>query len=261
MAVRAAGEATIGDQLRDGIRGLLIDAHYGRRTTSGRIETDLSDAGTASAVREEVGKDAFEAALRIRERIVGTATGKREVYLCHGFCELGAISLDKGLAEIRDFVAANPAEVVTVVIEDYVDPADIAAAFERTGLIDYVYEGELGEPFPTLSEMIDSGGRVVVMAENDAGGGAYPWFHQVYDSLVQETPYRFEEPRKLTDEKELEESCEANRGPDDAPLFLINHWVDTSPAPRPSNAAKVNKPEVLERRIERARSCAASRPT
>ena len=42
-----------------------------------------------------------------------------------------------------------------------------------------------------------------MMAENDAGGGEYPWYHPAYDSLVQETPYRFEDPRTLTDPKEL----------------------------------------------------------
>jgi hypothetical protein len=32
-------------------------------------------------------------------------------------------------------------------------------------------------------------------------------------------------------------------------LFLVNHWIDTSPAPRPSNAAKVNAREALLRRV------------
>ena len=89
-----------------------------------------------------MGERALDAALRIRDRIVGSAKGgTRGVYLCHGFCEVGAIPIDLGFTEIRDFVEANPDEVVTVVIEDYVPPGDIAAAAERTGLIDFVYEG------------------------------------------------------------------------------------------------------------------------
>ena len=250
----AQQEKGLGDQLRDGIRGLAIDAHPGSRTNSGRIASDLSEVGSAGRERyaQSIGEEAFDAALRIRDRIVGTETGEPGVYLCHGFCELGAITIDKGLGEVRDFVAANPSEVVTIVIEDYVPPEEIAAAFERSGLDEYVYDGPLGEdgaPFPTLQEIIDSGGRVIVMAENDAGGGRYPWYRSAYESLLQETPYTFEQPPDLSDPKELPASCRPNRGPDDAPLFLINHWVDTSPAPRPSNAEKVNKRGVLERRI------------
>ena len=46
--------------------------------------------------------------------------------------------------------------------------------------------------------------------------------------------------------------CAPNRGPADAPLFLINHWVTTDPAPRPSNAAEVNAYAPLR---ARAREC------
>ena len=33
-----------------------------------------------------------------------------------------------------------------VVIEDYVDPTEIAALVESDGLLDYVYEGPVGRP-------------------------------------------------------------------------------------------------------------------
>ncbi len=66
---------------------------------------------------------------------------------------------------------------------------------------------------------------------------------------MQETPYSFKKPAQLTAPDRLEASCEPNRGPADAPLFLINHWIDTSPAPRPSNAAKVNTRNALLDRV------------
>ena len=104
---------------------------------------------------------------------------------------------------------------------------------------------------PTLQQMIDSGGRVLMMAENDAGHGEIPWYHEAYDKLVQETPFTFKKPEALTDPKQLAASCEPNRGPDDAPLLLINHWVDTTPAPKPSNAEKANAEGALLRRVHR----------
>ena len=246
----AQQERGIADQLHDGIRGLLIDAHYGVETQAGTIKTDFSDlnAPERQALEDELGQAALESALRIRDRIVDSPeVGERGVYLCHAFCELGAIPIDQGFTEIRDFVAANASELLTVVIEDYVAPADIEAAAERTGLIDYVYTGAVGVPWPTLQGIIDSDGRILMLAENDAGD--IPWYHPAYDELVQETPYSFKRPELLTDPRHLTASCERNRGPADASLFLINHWIDTSPAPRPSNAALVNTREALLRRV------------
>ena len=240
------------DQLRDGVRGLLIDAHPGVETQDGTIKTDLSDltSGERQAYEDELGSAALDAALRIRDRIVNSPeVGKPGIYLCHRFCELGAISIDRAFGEIRDFLAANPDEVLTIVIEDYVPPEQIAAAFQRTGLLDYVYTGPVTGPWPTLRQMIDSGGRILVLAENEDGGASIPWYHSAYADLLQETPFSFNKPRQLTDPSQLEASCEPNRGPADAPLFLINHWIDTSPAPKPSNAAKVNTRAALLNRV------------
>ena len=165
-------------QLHDGIRGLFIDAHYGTPTEGGQVKTDLSDldSGERRTYEEELGSDALDAALRIRDRVVNSpATGPRAVYLCHRFCELGALPIVDGFKQIRDFLAANPDEVVAIVIEDYVEPADIDAAVRESGLIDYVYEGELDpEALPTLQEIIDSGGRALIMAEDSDGGSRVP---------------------------------------------------------------------------------------
>jgi len=244
-------DAGFADQLRDGIRGLLIDAHYGQPTASGRVKTDLSNiqGGERADYAKEIGDKALNAALRIRDRLVNSpTTGPRQVYLCHKFCELGSIPIDTAFKQYRDFLAANPDEVLVLVIEDAVKPEDIADAVKRTGLIDYVYKGSLS-PLPTLQEIIDSGGRAVMFAEKDAGHGKFPWYHEAYDKLVQETPYTFKKPSALTDPKQLAASCEPNRGPDDAPLFLLNNWVDTTPLPKPSNGEKVDSEDALLRRI------------
>jgi hypothetical protein len=241
------------DQLQDGVRGMLIDAHYGQPTEGGVVKTDLSDLsrGERATYERELGPEALDAALRIRDRLVNSeTTGPPAAYLCHKFCELGAIPIETPFRQYRDFLAANPSEVLLIVIEDYVDPEDIAKAVEESGLIDYVYEGPL-DPLPTLQQMIDSGGRVLMMAENDAGNGSIPWYHEAYEGLVEETPYTFKKPEALTDAKSLEESCEPNRGSGNGSLFLLNHWVDTTPQPKPSNAQKVNASEALAKRIRR----------
>jgi hypothetical protein len=102
--------------------------------------------------------------------------------------------------------------------------------------------------------MVESGGRVLMLAENDAGAGSIPWYHETYEALTQETPFSFNKPGQLTDPPKLAASCEPNRGPADAPMFLINHWIDTSPAPRPSNARKVNARKALLDRVHECES-------
>jgi hypothetical protein len=141
---------------------------------------------------------------------------------------------------------------VIVVNQDYVTPADFAGAVQDAGLADLAYRGSVTGRWPTLREMIDSGQRVVFLAENHAG--AAPWYHLAYEAIVQETPYSFSRPRELTDAARLAGTCEPNRGPADAPLFLVNHWTTTDPVPLPSDADKINAYEPLMRRLRECRS-------
>ena len=94
--------------------------------------------------------------------------------------------------------------------------------------------------------MIEQDQRLVVMAEERAGEA--PWYHLAYRDITQETPFDFHKVEQLTDPDALSRSCAPNRGRASAPMFLINHWVGTDPAPLPSNARKVNAYEPLLRR-------------
>jgi hypothetical protein len=242
----------IAQQLDDGVRGLLIDTHYGTPADGGAVKTDLGKF-TSAERREyvkELGQEAFDAALAIRDRLVTGGEGEHQIYLCHRFCELGAVPLDKTLGQIRDFVVSHPDQVLVIVNEDYVSPEDFVAAVKKSGLGDYVYKGEIGPTSPTLGEMISSGHRVVLMAEQDAG--VAPWYRDGYGDVLQETPYSFKQASELTDSRKLAKTCQPNRGSSDNPLFLLNHWIDTSPAPKPTNAAKVNNYKAL---LARAQEC------
>jgi len=242
-------DGTIQEQLDYGIRGLLIDTYYGFPVKGG-VRTDLSTLPKRELAVQEVGEQAVKAAERIRSRLGDQNLGPRQIYLCHGFCEIGSVTLSATLAELRTYLVSNPGAVVIVINQDEgVTPADIERAFAQAGLLDLIYRGPLG-PFPTLREMIDSGQRLVVMAENDAGN--IPWYHLAYSRALQETPFRFTSAGELTDSSQLAESCRANRGPATAPLFLVNNWVDTTPFPRASLAAVVNARAAL---LRRTRTC------
>ena len=231
--------------LGHGIRALLFDVHYGT-PIGDRVKTEILDEKASRATFEAaIGKEAVEAAMRIRDRLTGPPTGPRAPYLCHGFCELGAVPLVTKLEGVRDFLVENPGEVLVFVIEDYITPADVEASFRASGLERFVYRGGMTAPFPTLREMIDSDQRLVVFGEKDARGVA--WYHPAFQT-IQETPYKFLTPEEF--------SCRPNRGDAAAPLFQINHWIETTPTPKPSNAAIVNAHDFL---LARARQCQKER--
>jgi hypothetical protein len=239
-------EKSIPVQLEDGIRALLFDVHYGI-PVEGVVKTDLaSDIGSRDKFDKAVGKEGIDAAMRIRDRLAGKEEGPRGLYLCHGFCELGATPLVDAFRAIHEFLVRNPDEVLVFGIEDYVSPQDLAAAFAESGLEELVYKGPPGPPWPTLREMIDSRQRVVVTLESGRKG--VPWLHPVYEGVLQETPYRFLQPSEM--------SCAPNRGGTSGSLFLMNNWIETTPSPKPSNAAIVNGYDAL---LARARQCRKER--
>ena len=245
-------EKGIGGQLRDGIRGLMIDTHYGDLLPDGKVRTYFgSKEELQRRVKADgVSPDAVDAALNIRDRLGFSGEGVRGMYLCHTFCELGATRLDSVLEDLRTFLVANPGAVVVVINQDYVKPEDFVGAVRDADLEELVYKGPVDGEWPTLREMVDSNGRLVLLAENRAGGA--PWYHLAYDKITEETPYAFKKVAQLTGADNLAKSCEPNRGPESAPVFLLNHWITTDPAPLPSNASKVNAYDPL---LRRARDC------
>jgi hypothetical protein len=245
-------DRAIGGQLEDGIRGLLLDTHYGDRLENDRVRTVVDSKKDLTLLNDQdgVSNDSFEAALRLRERLGFRGEGERGMYLCHTLCELGATPLATGLDDIHDFLVTHPGEVVVVVNQDYVTPADFVKAVDDADLAPYLFTPPDDGDWPTLREMIDADQRLVVLAENHAG--AAPWYQLAYKRLTEETPYTFPRTSLLTTKADLPESCRPNRGPKSAPMFLINHWVSTDPLPRPSDAEKVNAYAPL---LARAREC------
>ena len=238
----AAHRDGIAEQLDGGVRGLLIDVWFGFRSVTG-VATELLGKDREAMV-ELYGAEVVEA----RERIAAGLgpLEDRELYLCHGFCEVGATPLREALQDIRRFLGTNPGEVLIVFIQDEAPAGDIAAAFVEAGLERYAYAHPGRDaPWPTLGELVDRNERLIVMTEN-AERAPVPWLHRGFE-LTQETPFAFRSVDDL--------SCVPNRGASDAPLFLVNHWIEDV-APTPKDAELLNAREVL---LPRLRECAEER--
>jgi hypothetical protein len=222
------------EQLEHGIRGFQIDAYLGT-PRQGRIITDLSGPlGNAT----ELPPAALRTARAIRRRFGRPRAGASDdVYLCHVFCELGAVRMVDEMRTIRHFLDTHPREVIVVVIEDYVPVDRLMAVLRDAGLERELLPVDPTVPLPTLGGMIDAGTRLQVSLEN---GAAPPMLPNAFSGLVEETPFTFRRPRDL----ERAGSCAPNRGGETAPLFQFNHWV--TPA-EPLTATRVNASMLRER--------------
>ena len=238
----AAHRDGIAAQLEAGVRALLIDVWYGSPTRAGVATEYLG--GDREAMDERYGEDVMAARDRVAEAL--DAGAARALYLCHVFCELGATPLADALADVRRFLVSNPGEVVIVVVQDEAPAADVAAAFADAGLDRYAYAHPgPADPWPTLGELSERNERLIVMTEN-AASAPEPWMHRGFE-LMQETPYSFRSDDEL--------SCEPNRGPASAPLFLVNHWIEDV-SPLIGDAERLNARGFL---LPRLRQCETER--
>ncbi len=212
-------------QLDHGVRALLIDALYWQDEG----ELDGGADGPSATI---------EAALSDDRPRTGT-------WLCHGFCALGATDLTAGLASINSWLSENPRDVLLIIVQDEVDFADLEAAFVASGLRDRAFSHQPGTPFPTLGELIEAGEQILVYGEN--GGEPGTWFQNGYADTFAETPFTFDVRTDFT--------CAENRGDEENPLFLINHWITTG-IPVREAAAVVNRRDIL---LERVAECETER--
>ncbi|KAF9623045.1 hypothetical protein IFM89_036181 [Coptis chinensis] len=116
-----------------------------------------------------------------------------DIWLCHSFggkcynftAFQPAVNV---LKEIQVFLEANPSEIVTIIIEDYVtSPQGLTKVFDAAGLRKYWFPvtrmPKNGEDWPTVDDMAQKNQRLVVFtsksAKEDSEGIAYEWTYVV----------------------------------------------------------------------------------
>lgn len=153
-------------------------------------------------------------------------TNGTEPHFCHTSCDiLDAGPITEWLTTVKDWVASHPYDVVTILLGNgnYSVPSLYYPYIESTGILDYVYTPPLVpmtlNDWPTLSDMILSGKRVVMFLDYMANQTEYPWLLDEF-SQMWETPF---------DPTDTSFPCTVERPPDLADadaenrLFMINH--------------------------------------
>ncbi len=176
----------------------------------------------------------------IRAMMIDSYEYEDDAYLCHGDCLFGSIKLVEALGILNDFLDAHPAEVLTLIFEDYLGFEKTAAAFTESGLAQRVYHHDAEIGWPTLRDMIAADRRVVVLS--DTGADDDGWYLRLFDHCF-ETDWANKKPEDF--------SCDDNRGDPDNALFILNHFL-TNPLASSTLAEQVNHNPFFQ---ERAQSC------
>lgn len=138
------------------------------------------------------------------------------------------------LDAVKRWLDAHPREVVTVLLTngDFVDVAEFKEAFNASQIDGYAYVPTLGhsaeilESWPTLSELIDSGKRLVAFLDFGADTERVPY-------LLPELDYFWETPFDTTDptfsQCAIDRPEDLQRDPEKAEkrMYIVNHFLDT----------------------------------
>ncbi|PWI15053.1 hypothetical protein DI272_13405 [Streptomyces sp. Act143] len=221
-------DPAISTQLDDGVRALQLDTYRWERPDEITARLDGSD---------------FSAEQRaLIAHVVNKVNPPRDgLWLCHAVCRAGAVELVPELREIGDWMREHPTEVLTLIVQDAISGEDTAKAVAQAGLSDLVFtpDENPAEPWPTLGDMIDSGRRLVVFAEQADGPAA--WYRNFY-RYGMETPFSFRRPDQM--------SCVPHRGGTGKRLFLLNHFITAGGGSR-LDAGEVNARDYVLDRVEK----------
>lgn len=92
------------------------------------------------------------------------------------------------MREIEAFLSANPSEIVTVILEDYVQtPKGLTKVFTDAGLMKYWFPlskmPKTGQDWPLVRDMVSNNQRLLVFtsvkSKESSEGIAYQWNYMV----------------------------------------------------------------------------------
>lgn len=129
----------------------------------------------------------------VRALMLDTYDFDGDVWLCHSF---GGHCYDftafqpaiDTLKEIETFLSANPSEILTLILEDYVEATDgLTKVFTDAGLMKYWFPvknmPQNGRDWPSVSDMVVKNQRLLVFTskqdKQESEGIAYQWNYMV----------------------------------------------------------------------------------
>ncbi|MBK3584946.1 hypothetical protein JHN49_14885 [Streptomyces sp. MBT57] len=143
-----AQSESIRHQLDNGVRGLSLDTHW------------------------------YEKSRRLCVISFGSDCYPSDVFLCHGECKtfpgvtyaLPRQSFHGAMQTVVDFLAANPQEVVSIFLEDYVSAQQLGNSLSRVrGLEQVLFRPDVwnvrGQGWPKITDLVASGKRLLIFSD------------------------------------------------------------------------------------------------
>ncbi|TPX15697.1 uncharacterized protein E0L32_000031 [Thyridium curvatum] len=199
---------------------------YSNITMVAAHNSPFDRAGSAASNQELGVVTQLDDGIRFLQAQIQWPTNGTQPHFCHTSCDiLDAGPITDWLTKVKNWVAAHPYDVVTILLGNgnYSKPELYAPYIESTGIVDFAYVPpylpmSLDE-WPTLSDMILTGKRVVMFLDYNANQTAYPWLLDEFSQLW-ETPF---------DPEDRAFPCTVQRPPnlsvEDAKkrMYLVNH--------------------------------------
>ncbi|KAH8881576.1 phosphoric diester hydrolase-like protein [Thozetella sp. PMI_491] len=204
----------------------LCERKYSNITQVGCHNSPFVRTGSAAANQALTVTDQLDDGVRFLQAQIQWPTNGTEPHFCHTTCDLlDAGPITEWLTTVKDWVAAHPYDVVTILLGNgnYSTPDKYVPFIESTGILQYIWTPPVvpmtRDTWPTLASMILSGQRVVMFLDYVANQTAYPWlldeFSQMwetpFDPVDSAFPCTVQRPPNLSDEDAK------NR------LYLMNH--------------------------------------
>ena len=172
------------------------------------------------------------------------------VRFCHGDsdrgfspCTYGAVNPWDWLSGLESEMNSEDRDIVTLLIENYVEPDHLKEIFDDVGLSEMMYIHDMNDEWPTLIEMINMDKRLVVFWEQ-SGDSAHPYFH---DFLTHSWTTNY------ADDDTSSMDCEKLRGDVNQPVFHMNNWLKNQAGlSDPNRAGEANDVDFM---VERAIEC------
>lgn len=145
------------------------------------------------------------------------------IHLCHSSCLLlDAGTLQNYLQDVKNWLDENPNEVITIlwVNQGNIPVTQWAEAYTATGMDALSYTPTTTPVpqanWPTLTELISSGKRVVTFMDYGADYSSVPYILDHFTHFW-ENPY---------DQTDPTFPCTIDRGSADTGMYMINHYLD-----------------------------------
>lgn len=167
---------SIEQQLKDGIRAFMLDLHYADEDMEADTQT---------------------------------------IWMYHSVSIVGFVQLKDELEIIQDFLKNNPNEVLTLILESYVDYQHFENILFKTGLDAFLYHPPASGNWLSLKEMIDNNQRLVILSDRKEEL-AESWHIYLWDTAFE---------THFSNNARNDFSCAINRGNKNHDLFILNHFI------------------------------------